>query len=65
VNNGLLIRGKTALAGAQVSSHGDHRISMMLVIAGLIARGNTSIENLFVFDDSYPEFLKDLGRLQT
>jgi 3-phosphoshikimate 1-carboxyvinyltransferase len=38
------------------SSHNDHRIALMLSIAGLIAEGKTRIENAEVINKSFPSF---------
>ena len=37
-DDGMIIRGRTSLTGGTVSSHGDHRIGMMLAIAALLAK---------------------------
>ena len=38
--DGMIIHGGTKLHGANVNSHGDHRIGMMLAVASCIAEGN-------------------------
>src|SRR5699024_5354070 len=40
-DDGLMIHGPTKLKGTTVNSHGDHRIGMMLAIAGCLAEGET------------------------
>ncbi|MFH1230339.1 MAG: 3-phosphoshikimate 1-carboxyvinyltransferase, partial [Planctomycetota bacterium] len=50
------IKGPTKLYGATCSSHNDHRIAMMLSIAGLIAEGKTKISNAEVINKSFPSF---------
>ncbi len=54
--DGLIIHGKAALKGANVESHGDHRIAMMLAVAGLIAGGETKIANVECVETSFPGF---------
>jgi 3-phosphoshikimate 1-carboxyvinyltransferase len=52
------------LRGALVRSHGDHRLAMSLVIAGLKAEGETVVEGAEVIADSFPRFvdlLRGLG----
>ena len=62
--DGMIIYGKTALKGARVNSHGDHRIGMMLAIASCIADGETIIENREAVKISFPEFFESLQKLQ-
>ena len=63
--DGLLIegRGGTALHGATVSSHGDHRVALALCIAALGARGETVVEDVECVHISYPTFFEDLTGL--
>lgn len=61
--DGLVIQGKTALHGAKVSSHGDHRIGMMLQIAALISKEEVQLENPEVIAISYPNFFQDIKQL--
>jgi 3-phosphoshikimate 1-carboxyvinyltransferase len=55
--DGFQIEGGHALTGTHVRSHGDHRIAMALVIAGLSAAGTTSIEGAEAIAVSFPEFV--------
>ena len=59
--DGLIIHGPTPLSGAGVDSFNDHRIAMMLAIAGLIADGPTTIKNADSVIISFPEFYDLLG----
>ena len=64
LEDGLIIHGPTPLKGAEVISHGDHRIAMSLAIAGLIAQGKTTIEDTACIKTSFPNFqhlLHELG----
>ncbi|MBC1520528.1 3-phosphoshikimate 1-carboxyvinyltransferase [Listeria aquatica] len=55
--DGLIIRGKTALHGAKVTSYGDHRIGMMLQIAALLVKeGEVELEKAEAVAVSYPDF---------
>ena len=56
LEDGLLIEGPTKLKGAKVKSYGDHRIAMSLAIAGLIAEGETTIEDTACIETSFPGF---------
>lgn len=61
--DGFAIAGGAPLTGAQVSSHGDHRLAMALAVAGLVAEGTTRIEGWEAVATSYPGFEEDLRRL--
>ncbi len=63
--DGLVILGEQPLEGAEVESYGDHRIAMSLAIAGLIARGTTTIHDPACATVSYPNFFADLERIST
>ncbi len=52
--DGLAIRGPVRLKGARIDSHDDHRIAMSFAVAGLIADGETVIENADCIFISYP-----------
>nr|WP_157405956.1 3-phosphoshikimate 1-carboxyvinyltransferase [Bacillus manliponensis] len=62
-DDGMIIYGKSKLKGSKVSSHGDHRIGMMLAIAGSLAEGETMIEDAAAVGVSYPKFFDELRRL--
>lgn len=49
--------------GARVSSWGDHRLAMALVVAGLLADGETLVEGVDCIATSYPEFVATCRRL--
>jgi 3-phosphoshikimate 1-carboxyvinyltransferase len=56
LDDGLIIDGPTALSGAEIESHGDHRIAMAMAIAGLIAEGETVINDTACIETSFPGF---------
>ncbi len=51
------------LKGAEVDSHDDHRIAMAFAIAGLLAEGETQIQNAECSDISFPGFFQILDRV--
>ena len=61
--DGLQIHGGTRLRGATVSSGGDHRMAMALVVAGLLADGETVVEDTDCIATSFPGFLDTLNAL--
>jgi 3-phosphoshikimate 1-carboxyvinyltransferase len=61
--DGMRIPGGQSLRGAEVESHGDHRIAMAFSIAALRAEGETKILNAGAADVSFPGFYKSLERL--
>jgi len=60
--DGLRIEGGR-LRGGTVSSWGDHRMAMALVVAGLVAEGQTVVEGAECITISYPDFLSTLQGL--
>ncbi|WP_267912408.1 3-phosphoshikimate 1-carboxyvinyltransferase [Lederbergia citri] len=62
--DGMKIYGKSNLHGAEVNSHGDHRIGMMLAIASCLASGDTHIQNSEAITISYPGFFEQLEELK-
>jgi len=54
--DGLNISGTETLKGAEVYSHGDHRIAMSMAVAGLAASGVTTIHGARAVDISFPRF---------
>ncbi len=61
--DGIAIKGRALLKGAQVDSYNDHRIAMSLAIAGLIAEGETMIKEPECVDISFPGFFSVLEKL--
>jgi 3-phosphoshikimate 1-carboxyvinyltransferase len=62
--DGFIINGGEEVQGKVVNSHGDHRLAMALVVAGLAAKGAVTIENSEIISESYPGFgevLLDIG----
>lgn len=62
-DDGMIIEGGAALRGARIKSRLDHRIAMAFAIAGLIAGGETVIEDSQCVDVSYPEFFATLNSI--
>jgi 3-phosphoshikimate 1-carboxyvinyltransferase len=56
----LAIDGPTALSGAPTESLDDHRLAMTFAVAGLIARGETTIDAPACASISYPGFFTEL-----
>jgi 3-phosphoshikimate 1-carboxyvinyltransferase len=63
--DGMLIHGPTELRGTTVTSPaGDHRIAMTLAIAGIIAEGETVVENAQAINSSFPNFPELLEQIR-
>lgn len=63
--DGMIITGGQALKACQVDAQLDHRIAMMTAIAALLVKeGNVQLEGVEAIATSYPEFFKDLERLE-
>jgi len=63
LTDGFVIEGKTLLHGAEVYSYNDHRVAMTLAIAGLIADGETKINNSECVNISFPGFWEILEKI--
>lgn len=63
-DDGMIIHGVSHLSGGKVSSHGDHRIGMMLAIASLICSDKVELDNPESISVSYPNFFNHLNSLQ-
>jgi len=61
--DGLVIEGGARLRGARVSSGGDHRLAMALAIAGLVARGETVVDDTACIETSFPRFADTINAL--
>jgi len=61
--DGLGFRGGGVLRGADIHSHGDHRIAMAFSAAALAAEGDTTIHEAEAVDISFPGFYEMLKRL--
>lgn len=61
--DGFVVRGPTPLQGGTVDSRGDHRLAMMLSVAGLLTDADTVVQDAQVTDDSFPGFAQTLAQL--
>jgi 3-phosphoshikimate 1-carboxyvinyltransferase len=60
----ITITGPTPLVGAATETLDDHRLAMTFAVAGLIARGATTIDLAESAAVSYPSFFVELERLR-
>jgi 3-phosphoshikimate 1-carboxyvinyltransferase len=63
LTDGIVIYGGRPLLGTEVDSHFDHRLAMSLAIAGLIAKGETTIKHAQAAQVSYPTFWQTLDQI--
>jgi len=61
--DGMVIYGGRPLSGTEVDSHFDHRLAMSLAVAGLIAKGETTIKHAQAAQVSYPAFWQTVDQL--
>ena len=59
-NDGFSIFGPVKLKGSKIKTFNDHRIAMAFSIAGLIADGETVLDNKKCVDVSFPNFFNIL-----
>jgi 3-phosphoshikimate 1-carboxyvinyltransferase len=56
----IIIEGRTYLKGAKLKAFGDHRTAMALVVAGLLAKGKSLLDDISCVSKSFPNFLETL-----
>lgn len=62
--DGIVVQGGHPLRGTRVESLGDHRVAMSAALLGLVADGETVVEDVGCVDTSFPgfpDFLRTLG----
>jgi 3-phosphoshikimate 1-carboxyvinyltransferase len=62
-DDGFIVTGPTPLNGGPVDGLEDHRLAMALAVAGLIAKGTTTVYGADVTADSFPGFDNTLQAL--
>ncbi len=62
-DDGMTVHGGAHLTGSECSSFGDHRIAMTMGIAGLLAKGETTVDGAEAAAVSYPGFWQTLNDL--
>lgn len=61
--DGFTVTGPGRLYGAEVDSHDDHRLGMLLAVAGLVTYGHTLIHDAGCVADSFPGFVETMQAL--
>jgi 3-phosphoshikimate 1-carboxyvinyltransferase len=59
----IVINGGRPLAGVKVSSFGDHRTAMSMLVAGLGVKGKVIVTGLGCINKSFPNFQDLLNKL--
>jgi len=62
-SDGFRVRGPQGLRGAHCTAGGDHRMAMLLAVAGLAASGTTTVEGAEAADVSFPGFAATMSGL--
>ncbi len=62
-DDGMVIEGGRPLHGALIHTYGDHRLAMSFAVAGLMADGETLLDDETCVSVSYPSFFSDLNAL--
>ena len=60
----VFVEGPSRLKGAAVDSFGDHRTAMALAVAGLAARGKTTVQGSEWVSISFPDFQEKLRAIR-
>ena len=62
--DGMTIEGSGELEGAHCRAVNDHRIAMASVVAGILAKGTTTVDGIQWVDVSFPGFLDVVNRVR-
>lgn len=63
--DGFSLSGPQQIAAAAVDSHSDHRLAMSLVVAALLAKGESTVQRADAVHESFPGFTHALRALGT
>lgn len=63
LDDGLIVKGRQKLRGATIATGGDHRIAMAFAVAGLLAGGETQLDDPACVSVSFPSFFQTLSEL--
>jgi 3-phosphoshikimate 1-carboxyvinyltransferase len=63
-DDGFAVTGNGGLRGGSIDSHGDHRLAMLGVVAGLASREGVEVADVGAAAVSYPTFLEDMAALR-
>lgn len=63
--DGMIIRGGKPLHGGLIHTYDDHRVAMSFAVAGLVANGETVLDDEKCVRISYPDFFQDLKALES
>lgn len=61
-DDGLVVR-QSALRGASLKSHADHRMVFTLAMAGLVAEGRTAISDIECIKKTFPHFVDAIAAI--
>ncbi len=61
--DGFVIEGPSPLTGAELHSHGDHRLAMCFTVAAALAESESQLDGEHWISISYPDFFKDFRDL--
>ncbi|MGL5650184.1 MAG: 3-phosphoshikimate 1-carboxyvinyltransferase [Paraclostridium sp.] len=63
LEDGMAIKGKTKLKGANIKTFNDHRIAMAFSVASLISEGKLQLDNTACIDISFPGYFDLINNL--
>jgi 3-phosphoshikimate 1-carboxyvinyltransferase len=59
----IIIKGGKGFKGTEVESHDDHRVAMALMMAGLVAEGETRVNDIDCVNISFPNFVGVINQI--
>jgi 3-phosphoshikimate 1-carboxyvinyltransferase len=62
-DDSLTIKGASIKGGVEISTHGDHRIAMSFLVAGLVSEKPITVDKPEMINTSFPDFTKLMNNL--
>jgi 3-phosphoshikimate 1-carboxyvinyltransferase len=57
-DDSLVIRHSKITGGTEIKTHGDHRIAMSFLVAGMISEKPIKVDEAHMINTSFPDFAK-------
>ena len=62
-SDSLTVKGGKLIGGANISTHGDHRIAMSFLVAGLVSEKPITVDKPEMINTSFPDFTKLMNNI--
>jgi 3-phosphoshikimate 1-carboxyvinyltransferase len=62
-NDSLTVEGGNIKGGTDISTHGDHRIAMSFLVAGLVSEKPITVDEPHMINTSFPDFTELMNNI--